>query len=729
MQVPQSGLSKLSALALTAVSLFCLSTPTHAADKGAPPSAKVEVIDQYGELKVSDPYRWLEQNNEPTRAWVKAQNTRSRKYLDQLPMRKPIFKRLMTQLSASSSSYYDLQVSAGQVFALFQQPGKQQTMIALLGQGANPATARVVVDPNKINPKGSTAIDWYVPSPDGKLLAVSMSENGSEDGSVHIFDVATGKAVNEVIPRVQYATAGGSLAWYADGSGFWYTRYPGPDRPAEEQHFFQQVYAHKLGTDPATDTYVIGKQFPKVAITTLAHHAKTNQLLVSVANGDGGEFAHYVVAADGATHQISQFADKVVAVQGGPDGALYLVSNQNAPRGKLLKLASGDFDLRRARVIVPESEAVLVGGGESAGVAVTITDKALYVRQMVGGPSRVAIFDLDGTPKGELPLTDISTVSQIVPLPDASLLYSVQTYLKQPYYARYDEATGKVSTSALVKTSPVRFDNVEVVREFATSKDGTKIPLTIVRRKGLKLDGSHPLLLNGYGGYNVSQTPRFLGATRSLWLDAGGVFVIANLRGGGEFGEAWHQQGMLANKQNVFDDFIASAEYLIKSGHTSSKRMAAIGGSNGGLLMGAVVTQRPELFRAVVSSVGIYDMLRVELDPNGAFNVTEFGSVKDPAMLPVLYGYSPYHHVKDGAHYPAMFLDTGETDGRVNPMHSRKMVARMQAATASRHPIFLSSHANAGHGMGSSLSVTLNQWADTYSFLMDQLGMKMPGKK
>jgi prolyl oligopeptidase len=302
----------------------------------------------------------------------------------------------------------------------------------------------------------------------------------------------------------------------------------------------------------------------------------------------------------------------------------------------------------------------------------------------------------------------------------------VKTYLEPPRVLRVDEASGKASPTPLRQTSPVSFGDVEVVREFATSRDGTRVPLNIVRKKGTPLDGRHPLLLNGYGGYNVSLVPRFLGAATRLWLDAGGVYVIANLRGGGEFGETWHTQGALTNKQNVFDDFAASAQYLVDQGYTAPARMAAIGGSNGGLLMGASFTQHPELFRAVVSTVGLYDMLRVELDPNGAFNVTEFGTVKDPAQRQALYGYSPYHHVRAGAKYPAILMATGETDGRVNPMHSRKMVARLQAATGSGRPVLLSINAHAGHGMGSSLSIRTNQTADIYAFLFDQLGMKYP---
>jgi prolyl oligopeptidase len=322
----------------------------------------------------------------------------------------------------------------------------------------------------------------------------------------------------------------------------------------------------------------------------------------------------------------------------------------------------------------------------------------------------------------------VASVSELEPLSDGTVLYSVSTFLKPPYFARYDESTGKSTDTKLAQTSPITFNDVEVVREFATSKDGTKIPLNIVRRKGVKMDGKNPLLLNGYGGYSVNMVPHFLGATTRLWLDGGGIFVIANLRGGGEFGEEWHAKGALTNKQNVFDDFTACAEYLVKQKYTSNHLMAAIGGSNGGLLMGAVFTQHPELFQAVVSQVGIYDMLRVELDPNGAFNTTEFGSVKNPDQLKALYAYSPYHHVKPGVKYPAIFMATGETDGRVNPMHSRKMIAKLQADTASDKPILLSINSHAGHGIGSALSIRVSQQADVYSFLFDQLKMNYPGQ-
>jgi prolyl oligopeptidase len=277
-------------------------------------------------------------------------------------------------------------------------------------------------------------------------------------------------------------------------------------------------------------------------------------------------------------------------------------------------------------------------------------------------------------------------------------------------------------------TSPVNFDDIEVVREFATSKDGTKVPVNILRRKGLKLDGNNPTLLYAYGGYGVNLTPAF-DASRRIWFDAGGVYAVANLRGGGEYGEEWHKAGNLTRKQNVFDDFVAAAEHLIQQRYTSPLKLAVEGGSNGGLLMGAFLTQRPDLAHAVVSHVGIYDMLRVELDPNGQFNVTEFGTVKDSAQFKALYAYSPYHHVRNGVKYPAVLLPCGENDGRVNPAQSRKMAARLQAATSSGLPILFRSTAGAGHGIGTALKERIALQADVYSFLFDQLGIDANGSK
>ncbi len=721
---------KIQGMIVAFLSVFItFSSIARAADASAPVSDQRPVTNVYHQVTVTDPYRWLENSADPqVHDWSTAQDAHTRKYIDALPVRAPMYQQLFGLIAATSSSYRGLHAVGNQIFALYSQPPKQQPMIAVLTNAAKPALAQVIVDPNAIDPKGTTAIDWFVPSPDGKMLAVSMSENGSEDGTLRLFDVPSGKEIGTRIPRVQYPTGGGSLAWRADSKGFWYTRYPGPERPATEQHFFQQVFFHQLGNDPSQDTYVLGKDFPKVAEISLDARFNPNLVIASVANGDGGEFAHYVIDASGHSRQVTHFEDQVVAMTAGADGALYLVSRKNAPRGKLLKLEPGVKDLTRAAVIVAESDGVIQGGGEFGGEPVVVSPSALYVRELIGGPSRVAIFDHAGKPKGRLPLPDVAAVNEVEMLSDGTVLYSIETYLRPPFFSRYDEKTGKASDTELAQTSPVSFTDTEVIRESVRSKDGTSIPINIVRRKGTTLSGTNPLLLYGYGGYDVSETPRFLGANIRLWLNGGGVYVDANLRGGGEFGESWHQQGALIHKQNVFDDFIATAEHLIAEKYTDRNHLAIMGGSNGGLLMGAALTQRPDLFRAVVSLVGIYDMLRVELDPNGLFNTTEFGSVKDPSQFKALYAYSPYHHVTDGTAYPAIFMATGATDGRVNPAHSRKMIARLQNATSSGRPVLLSINTHAGHGIGSALSIRVNQQADYLSFLFDQLGMQLPPK-
>jgi prolyl oligopeptidase len=696
--------------------------PAFPSDPGAPPAETLPVSDTLHGVSVADPYRWLENSaDKKVQAWSEAQDQRTRKYLDAIPQRAAIAKRLYQDISATSSTYYGFIAVGEHVFANYYQPPKQQSMIALLTNALDPATARVIVDPNALNPQGTTAIDWFVPSHDGKTLAVSMSENGSEDGTLHLFDVASGKEVGPRIPRVQFPTAGGSLAWGTDNKGFWYTRYPGPERSADERHFFQQIFYHRLGTDPSQDAYVLGKDFPKVGEIQLSNHFDHDLLLVSVENGDGGEYAHYLIDPTGQIRQVTKFSDAVVSATAGADGTLYMVSRQNAPRGKLLKLQPGMTDLSKAEVIVAESDAVIQPGG-----AVTPTASTLYVAEIIGGPSRVAMFDHAGRSKGDLPLPNVSAVTEIEPLSDGSLLHDVRSYLRPEYIVRYTESNATSVETKLGRVSPVSFADAEVIREMVKSKDGTHVPINIVRRKGTQLNGANPLLLYGYGGFSVSEIPTFLKSFVRIWLDAGGVYVDANLRGGGEFGEEWHSQGALTHKQNVFDDFIAAAEHLIAEKYTDRAHLAILGGSNGGLLMGAVLTQRPELFRAVVSQVGIYDMTRVELDANGAFNITEFGSVRDPQQFKALYDYSPYHHVAKGDAYPAVFMQTGATDGRVNPAHSRKMAAALQSATTSGHPILLSIDSHAGHGIGSSLSSQVNKQADDIAFLFDQLGMKMP---
>jgi len=683
----------------------------------APQTPKKPVSDEYHGTTVEDPYQWLEKDDDTeVKAWSNTQNQRTRDYLDKLTDRAAIEKQLTEWYAKTSPSYSSLVSRPGILFAMKFQPPKQQPLLVTLASADDPKSEKVVLDPNALDIKGTTAIDWFVPSLDGKRVAVSLSTGGSEDGRLHIYETATGKALPDMIAHVQYPTAGGSAAWNADGTGIYYTRFPRKgERREPDLNFYQQIYFHKLGTADTEDTYSIGKDFPRIAEIVLEASRDGRYILATVANGDGGDFAHYLLGPDATWKQITQFSDQIKAARLGRDNTLYLLSRAGAPRGKILRLPLDTPELNSAVEIVPAGEPVIE--------QIVPTADAVYVGDLLGGPSQIRRFGLDGKGETIIPIPKISAVQQMLALEDNSLLFRDVSYTEPAAWFHCEKGKTEPVKTALRSTSPVSFADIEVTREFATAKDGAKIPLNIIFRKGMKRDGQNPTLLYGYGGYGISMSPNF-DFTRRLWFDRSGAYVVANIRGGGEFGEDWHKAGNLTKKQNVFDDFAAAAEYLIKQKYTRPEKLAIQGGSNGGLLMGAMITQHPDLMRAVVSSVGIYDMLRVELAPNGAFNVTEFGTVKDPEQFKALYAYSPYHHVVDGTKFPSILMMTGANDGRVAPYHSRKMIARLDEANKAGNPILLRTSSSAGHGIGTALSERIKQSADIYAFLFAQLDMR-----
>jgi len=671
------------------------------------------VSDEYHGIKVDDPFRWLEDAKDPlVHEWTAAQNKLVRDILDAVPKRAELYEKFKKIFGEASPEYDFLQIRPGKIFAIKKQPPLQQPLLVILSSVDDLATERVLLDPNQLDPSGGTAIDFYVPSLDGKLAAVSISKGGSERGDLYIYDAKTCKPLSDVIERVQVPTGGGSFAWNENNDGVYYTRYPRPgERPDEDLDFYQQIYFHKIGSPESEDAYVIGRDFPKIAECEMETTEDGSYLLLLVKNGDGGEVAHYIRDPQGNWTQITRFEDEVREAKLGPDDHLYLLSHQGAPMGKILRVPLENVSLSKAQVAVPEGTLTIK--------LFEPTENYLYVAELDGGPSRLRVLDHQGKHVNEVPIETVSGVWGMKREAGDNVLYLGSSFLSPDSWSRYDPIKNEVTRTALYTTSPANFSDCEVVREFATSRDGTRVPINIIRRKGTKMDGTNPVLLYGYGGYGISLSPFFWPRIR-VWLDLGGVFVVANLRGGGEYGEEWHKQGNLTQKQNVFDDFIACAEHLVKTRYTTPQRLCIEGGSNGGLLMGAALTQRPDLFRAVVSHVGIYDMLRVELDSNGAFNVTEFGTVANPQHFEALYDYSPYHRVKKGAHYPSILFLAGENDGRVLAYHSRKMTALLQSASASGKPILLRTNSS-GHGIGTALDEQIAESADVFAFLASQL--------
>jgi prolyl oligopeptidase len=710
--------------------LACLLLPAllAAEDADKPPAARKQAVrDAYHGVSVTDDYRWLEDAGaKDVQAWSDAQNAHARHFLDRLPGTKELRARLTEIMSARTTSHGAFAWRGGRLFAVRRQPPKQQPFLVVMTAPDKPERARVLVDPNELDRKGTTAIDWYVPSPDGRLVAVSLSRGGTESGDVHVYDVLSGKQVFEVVPRVNGGTAGGDLAWAPDGKGFFYTRYPrGKERAPEDLDFYQQVYFHELGTPTDKDRYEMGQDLPRIAEIRLETDERTGRVLATVQNGDGGEFAHFLRDPSGRWRQFTKFPDKVIEAAFGPEDDLVLVSRHDAPRGKILRLSAKDLDPAAARVIVPEAAEAIVTdfSGTAGGKTVLVTPGRIYVTYQLGGPTEIRCFGHDGRRLDAPKQLPISSVGGLARMGGDDVIFSNGSFVEPRNVFLYRAASNETVRLPLNSPPPVEMRDVEVVREFATSKDGTKVPVNIMIPKGAKRDGSNPCLVTGYGGYGISRTPSFNPASRVLF-DHGFIVAEANLRGGSEFGEAWHRAGNLENKQNVFDDFAAALQHLVDRQYTSPEHLAIIGGSNGGLLMGAVLTQHPHLMRAVVSSVGIYDMLRVELSPNGAFNVPEFGTVKDGRLFRAMYAYSPYHRVKDGEKYPAVLFLTGANDPRVDPMQSRKMTARLQAATASGRPVLLRTSAG-GHGGDTALSERIAQAVDIYAFLFDQLGVKV----
>jgi prolyl oligopeptidase len=675
---------------------------------------KVDIIDDYFGTPVADPYRWLEDGESPeVTAWTRAQNEHTRAYLDAVPGARALEARVRALLEVGSCSAPAVRTTArGQVrYFHMKREGTQNHPILYVRDSVH-GDDRVLLDPAHLSTDGTDALDWWYPSWDGALIAWGRSESGSEESTLYVRDVDGGMDLRDRIPHTRHCT----VAWLPDRSGFYYSRFPAPGSvPLGDEKYFARVYFHRLGDDVARDTVVFGEGRDKTDMPTVQISPCGRWLVVRVHMGwDKSEV--YVLDRRSS----SGFVPVVTGTRAlfepipRPD-ALYLLTNDGAPKYSLFAVEYATPERKAWRTIIPESDDVLED--------CTILKGTIVANYLHQASSRLERFSLDGHALGAIPLGSLVSAS-VSGAWDGDEAFVCATSFVAPFEVeRVDLRTGKSEAWSTVARRAGAGD-VSVSRVYATSKDGTRIPMFVVEREGAKRDGTAACVLYGYGGFNVNQTPAF-SVRALLTVERGGVWAAAVLRGGGEFGEAWHQAGMLEKKQNVFDDFIACAKELGRAQIARPDRIAIAGGSNGGLLVAACAVQRPELFRAGLSIVPLTDMLRYHRFRIGKLWIPEYGSAEDAHQFPFLFAYSPYHHLIAGTRYPSLLFATAESDSRVDPMHARKMAARMQELALAGRPILLRVESKAGHGQGKPISKVVEEITDEMTFLFHELEVPM----
>ena len=690
---------------------------TKVVDKGAagPPKAEKRPLEETIQgVKIVDNYRWLEDGSSPdTQKWVAEEMAYTQSVLDPLPGRDAIHKRLTELLSIGSITQPEI---GGKYYFYTRREGMQNQPVLYVREGVE-GKDRVLLDPNQLAADGTVALDWYHASENGRYLAYGTSPSGSEMSTLHILETKTGKLLPDTIERTRAC----SIAWMHDNSGFYYTRYPKKgDVPEGQEMYNRHVFYHELGTDPATDTPIFGEgrdpeDWPSVSLDN-----DGRLLLISVSQG-WTKTELFLMDLKAGTPPTRITTGKNFLYSGSVyNGRLYIVTNEDAPRYRMFMAEAGNYERDDWTEIIPQTEAVLQGAAVWGG--------KIFAQYEQNASSQLRLFDLEGKVISDIHLPALGTVfGSEGKWNHDEIFYGFVSFTVPPTVYRYDLKTGSASVWAKVDAPSIDPAAYEVQQEWYHSKDGTKVPMFVVYKKGLKKDGHNPTLLTGYGGFNISMLPSF-SRTAYLWMEHGGIYAVANLRGGAEFGEDWHRAGMLDKKQNVFDDMIAGAEHLIAEKYTDKDHLAIQGGSNGGLLMGAMITQRPDLFRAVVCQVPLLDMLRYQYFQIAKLWIPEYGSSDNPEQFKWLYAYSPYHHVKAGVEYPAVLFMTADTDTRVDPMHAKKMAALMQDEAENgksrTRPILLRIETKAGHGAGKPVTKQIEEFTDIYSFLFWQLGVK-----
>jgi prolyl oligopeptidase len=715
-------MQRLISFVLPAVLLL----PPLAAAQSAPPKTPVrDVTEEYFGVKVVDPYRWLENTSDPeVVAWMKAQNDYTREVLARIPHRDELLQRI-TALDNAGDVVSGVQVWGGRYFYYKTAPGSDNRK--LFTRESLGAPERLLIDPETMTSAEGVhfSIDYFQPSIDGTYVAYGVSPGGSENSVLHVVESATGKVLSDSIDRAEFA----SPSWLPDGKSFFYTRAQKlpPDAPPTAKYQKLKVYRHTLGADPDSEPLVFGYQAnPSVKVdendfTVVAYSPGAPKFLLGfVIHGVKREFDMYAIPFEGqpgATTAWKKVADQSDDVTGFDVHAdhIYLLSHHGASRFKVLRISLGAPDLSQAEVAVPASDVVITGIAAAA--------DALYVQDLDGGIGRLRRLPYSGGGIQSVKLPFEGAIQSLVTNPTESGAWlELTSWTKSPLWYSLDPKTDKLTDTALVPPSPVDFSQIESEEVKAKSADGTMIPLSIIHQRGIALDGSHPVWLSGYGAYGITYDPTF-SPTWLAFLERGGIYAVGHVRGGGEYGEDWHQAGQLLTKPHTFEDFIACGEYLVGHKYTSPAHLAGEGTSAGGITIGGAITHRPDLFGAALIRVGDSDSLRSETMASGPANIPEFGTVKDADGFKALFAMDAYQHVKADTPYPAVLLSTGVNDPRVAPWQAAKMTARLQASTSSGKPVLLRVDYDAGHGLGSTKSQRDSERADEVAFLLWQLGV------
>jgi prolyl oligopeptidase len=681
-----------------------------------PVAHKVTRTDDYRGTLIADPYRWLEElGSADTKAWVEAENKVTASCLDAITARAAIRARLteLWDYEKMSVPFRD----GGRTF--FSRNSGLQPQSVWYVQDTPDAQARVLLDPNTLSKDGTVALSGFSVSDDGKLVAYALSSAGSDWQEWRVRDVATATDVADVLKWIKFTRA----AWTKDGKGFFYARYdePAPGSAMTATNYDQKLSYHRLGTAQSEDALVYARPDHKDWEFRPDVSEDGRYLVIAVHVGTDRRtmvFYRDLTVPDAKVVELLPRFDANYEFVGSDGPVFYFHTDKDAPRGRVVAV-----DTRRPE---PEQWRELIGQRRDALQRVTLISDTFVAFYLRHAATDVHFFRMTGEPAGELALPGIGTASGFTgKRADRETFYSFTSFTSPPTIYHLDLAT-RVST--IVRRPEVKFDPEAYMTEqvFYTSKDGTRVPMFVTRKKGVLLkNGQNPTLLYGYGGFNISVVPNF-SVANLVWMEMGGIYAVANLRGGNEYGEAWHRGGMLTNKQHVFDDFIAAAEWLIGNGYTSKRKLAINGGSNGGLLVGAVLNQRPDLFGAAIPEVGVMDMLRFHKFTIGWGWVSEYGSADDPAMFPTLRAYSPLHNIKPGVCYPPTLIMTADHDDRVVPAHSFKYAATLQEAQGCANPILIRIETRAGHGAGRPTAKLIGAAADRFAFLTWALGMAPP---